>query len=76
MLAESLRQTIWLINKYQKESPEKYDCIEEDLDCLKHHLGLIVQYIVPANDHCVSIPKTIYEIKHVLPESENSLELS
>jgi hypothetical protein len=66
MLAEDLRQTILLIKLYQKKSPDAYNCISADLDCLVEHLELVARYLDPVTDDdlCISLPKMLSEIRN------------
>jgi hypothetical protein len=65
MLAETLRQSVFLIRQYQEQSPDAYNCIKDDLDCLVEHINLVARYLSPATeeDLCITLPKTLHEIK-------------
>jgi len=68
MLAENLRQSILLIKQHQKKSPDAYNCIKDDLDCLVEHLELVARYLAPVtkDDLYITLPKTLSEIKNTI----------
>jgi hypothetical protein len=69
MIADTLYNTLQLIEQYQDGCPSTYSCIEAELNCLKDHMNLVLKYLDPLteNDLNISRPKTVDEAKRTMP---------
>lgn len=69
MIADSLSHTLRLIEQYQNDCPTTYGCIETELNCLKDHMRLVMNYLDPIdeNDLNISLPKTVEEVTMTRP---------
>ena len=68
MIADSLYNTLRLIEQYQEDCPAAYSCIETELNCLKDHMNLVIKYLDPLTkgDLNTSLPITVEEAKMLL----------
>ena len=64
MLAELLSSTQQKIEQFQNEYHVTYDCVDNELNCLKEHINLVIKYLDPLseNDLNISLPKTQEEV--------------
>ena len=69
MIADTLYNTLKLIEQDQDDSPTTYSCIETELNCLKNHMNLVLKYLDPLteNDLDMSLPKTVQDVKRTTP---------
>jgi hypothetical protein len=61
MISDALSNTLELIEEYQKNHHDSYDCIEHELNSLKLHMALMIAYLEPLSEEDLefSIPETL-----------------